>query len=53
VVFRIDNTLLACAQATGVIEPCTGPAAQRAAAVRLGGGVVPVDCGYVNREPQH
>jgi len=53
VVFRIDNTLLACAQAAGVVEPCTGPAAQRAAAVRLGGGVVPVDCGYVNREPQH
>lgn len=46
--FGIDNTLLPRAQAAGVIEVYTGPAAQRPAAVRLGAGVVPVDYGYVN-----
>ena len=46
--FGIDNTLLPRAQAAGVIEAYTGPAAQRPAAVSLGGGVVPVDYGYVN-----
>lgn len=47
VVFGIDNTLLPRALAAGVIEPYTGPAAQRAGAVPLDGGVVPVDYGYV------
>ncbi len=48
VAFGIDNTLLPRAQGAGVIEAYTGPAAQRAAAVSLGAGVVPVDYGYVN-----
>jgi len=48
VAFGIDNTLLPRAQSGGVIEAYTGPAAQRAAVVTLGGGVVPVDYGYVN-----
>lgn len=48
VVFGIDNSLLPRALAAGVIEPYTGPAAQRAAAVTLGQGVVPVDYGYVS-----
>ncbi|WP_374408424.1 thiamine ABC transporter substrate binding subunit [Hydrogenophaga sp.] len=48
VVFGIDNTLLARAQAEGVVEAYGGPAAQRAAAVAMDGGVVPVDYGYVN-----
>jgi thiamine transport system substrate-binding protein len=48
VAFGIDNTLLPRARAAGVIEAYTGPAAQRAAAVSLGGGMVPVDYGYVN-----
>ena len=47
VVFGIDNTLLPRALSAGVIEPYSGPAAQRAAAVALDGGVVPVDYGYV------
>lgn len=47
-VFGIDNTLLPRAQAAGVFEAYTGPAAQRAAAVNLDAGVVPVDYGYVN-----
>jgi thiamine transport system substrate-binding protein len=47
VVFGIDNTLLPRALSAGVIEPYSGPAAQRAAAVPLDGGVVPVDYGYV------
>ncbi|MFZ2824988.1 MAG: thiamine ABC transporter substrate-binding protein [Hydrogenophaga sp.] len=47
VVYGIDNTLLPRALAAGVIEPYTGPAAQRAAAVALEGGVVPVDYGFV------
>ena len=46
--YGIDNTLLPRALAAGVVEPYTGPAAQRAAAVTLDGGVVPVDFGYVN-----
>lgn len=49
VAFGIDNTLLPRALAAGVVEPYTGPAAQRAAAaVSMDGGVVPVDFGYVN-----
>lgn len=48
VVYGIDNTLLARALAEGVVEPYTGPAAQRASAVAMEGGVVPVDYGYVN-----
>jgi thiamine transport system substrate-binding protein len=47
VVYGIDNTLLPRALAAGVIEPYTGPAAQRTAAVAMEGGVVPVDHGYV------
>lgn len=47
VVYGIDNTLLSRALAAGVIDPYTGPAAQRAAAVAMEGGVVPVDFGYV------
>ncbi len=47
-VFGIDNSLLARAQAVGVLEPYGGPAAQRNAAVGLEAGVVPVDYGYVN-----
>jgi thiamine transport system substrate-binding protein len=47
VAFGIDNTLLPRALAAGVIEPYSGPAAQRAAAVAMEGGVVPVDYGYV------
>ncbi len=48
VAFGIDNTLLPRAQGAGVIEAYTGPATQRTAAVSLGGGVVPVDYGFVN-----
>lgn len=48
VVFGIDNTLLPRAMAAGVIDPYTGPAAQRATSAALDGGVVPVDHGYVN-----
>ena len=47
VVFGIDNTLLPRALAAGVIEPYTGPAAQRLSAATLDAGVVPVDYGYV------
>lgn len=47
VVYGIDNTLLPRALAAGVIEPYSGPAAQRASAVPLDGGVVPVDYGFV------
>jgi len=47
VVFGIDNALLPRALQAGVIEPYTGPAATRPAAVPLGGGVVPVDYGFV------
>jgi thiamine transport system substrate-binding protein len=47
VVYGIDNTLLPRALAAGVIDPYAGPAAQRAAAVAMEGGVVPVDFGYV------
>ncbi len=48
VVYGIDNTLLPRALAAGVIEPYTGPVSQRASAVAMEGGVVPVDYGYVN-----
>ncbi|MCB2016340.1 MAG: thiamine ABC transporter substrate-binding protein, partial [Hydrogenophaga sp.] len=47
VVYGIDNTLLPRAMAAGVIEPYSGPAAQRAAAVDMEEGLVPVDYGYV------
>lgn len=47
VVFGIDNALLPRALQAGVIEPYNGPAAQRPSAAPLGGGVVPVDHGYV------
>jgi thiamine transport system substrate-binding protein len=47
VVFGIDNALLPRALQAGVIEPYSGPAAQRPSAAPLGGGVVPVDHGYV------
>lgn len=47
VVYGIDNTLLPRALAAGVIEPYTGPAAQRPSAAPLEGGVVPVDYGFV------
>ena len=47
VVYGIDNTLLPRALAAGVIEPYTGPASQRTAAVPLDGGLVPVDYGFV------
>jgi len=47
VVYGIDNTLLPRALAAGVLEPYTGAVAQRAAAVAMDGGVVPVDYGYV------
>ena len=47
VVFGLDNTLLAKAQAAGVIAPYAGPAQQRAAAASLSGGVVAVDYGFV------
>lgn len=47
VVFGIDNALLPRALQAGVVEPYEGPAARRASAAPLGGGVVPVDLGYV------
>lgn len=47
VVFGIDNALLPRALAAGVIDPYTGPAAQRMSAATLDAGVVPVDYGYV------
>ena len=49
VVYGLDNSLVAKAQAAGVIEPYTGAAAQRAnaGAVALPFGVVPVDYGHV------
>ncbi|NWF46572.1 thiamine ABC transporter substrate-binding protein [Hydrogenophaga sp. D2P1] len=57
VVYGIDNTLLPRALAAGVIDPYTGPAAQRASAAAMAegadktgvvSGVVPVDYGFVN-----
>lgn len=47
VVYGIDNTLLPRALAAGVIEPYTGPVAQRMSTATLDGGVVPVDYGFV------
>jgi thiamine transport system substrate-binding protein len=47
VAFGIDNALLPRAQQAGVFEGYDGPAARRAGPVALGGGVVPVDYGYV------
>jgi thiamine transport system substrate-binding protein len=47
VVYGIDNTLLPRALAAGVIEPYSGPAAQRPSAAALDAGVVPVDYGFV------
>lgn len=48
VVYGIDNTLLPRALAAGVIEPYTGPAAQRMSAAALDAGVLPVDYGFVS-----
>lgn len=48
VVYGIDNTLLPRALAAGVIEPYTGPAAQRMSAATLEAGAVPVDYGFVS-----
>jgi thiamine transport system substrate-binding protein len=47
VAFGIDNALLPRALQAGVIDPYNGPAATRPAAAPLGGGVVPVDYGFV------
>lgn len=47
VVYGIDNTLVAKAQAAGVLDAYNGPAQQRAAAVNLGPGVTAVDYSYV------
>lgn len=47
VVYGIDNALAPKALAAGVLDPYSGPAATRAAAVSLPGGLVPVDYGYV------
>lgn len=48
VVFGIDNTLVAKAEAANVLQPYTGAAATRASVVPLHGPVVPVDYGYVS-----
>lgn len=48
VVYGLDNTLLAKAQTAQVIEPYSGPAAQRPPLVGLGGGAVAVNYGYVS-----
>ena len=47
VVYGIDNTLQAKAQAAGVLEAYTGSAAQRKAVAQLGEALVPVNHGYV------
>jgi thiamine transport system substrate-binding protein len=47
VVYGLDNTVIARAAQNEVIEPYTGPAAQREAAATLGFGAVPVDHGFV------
>ncbi len=47
VVYGIDNTLLPRALGAGVIEPYSGPAAQRPSAATLDVGAVPVDYGFV------
>lgn len=47
VVYGLDNTVIARAAQNQVIEPYTGPAAQREAVATLGFGAVPVDHGYV------
>lgn len=47
VVYGIDNTLLPRALSAGVIEPYTGPAAQRMSVATLESGAVPVDYGFV------
>jgi len=47
VVFGIDNALLPRALEAGVLDAYDGPAARRAVAASLDGGVVPVDYGYV------
>ncbi|WP_302175500.1 thiamine ABC transporter substrate binding subunit [uncultured Hydrogenophaga sp.] len=46
-VFGIDNALLPRALDAGVLDAYDGPAARRASAVPLEGGVVPVDFGFV------
>ncbi|MBU3739161.1 MAG: thiamine ABC transporter substrate-binding protein [Rhodoferax sp.] len=48
VVFGIDNALAAKAQAAQVLDPYPDAALQGPDALRLGGGLVPVDYGYVN-----
>ncbi|WP_232456522.1 thiamine ABC transporter substrate-binding protein [Hydrogenophaga crassostreae] len=48
VVFGIDNTLAPRAGAADILEPYTGPAAERKAVAELPKGLVPVDYGYVN-----
>ena len=54
VVFGLDNALLAKAQAANVLEPYSGPAAKRPAAVAMDGAaqseVLPVDYGYVTHQ---
>ena len=47
VVFGLDNSLAAKAQAAGVIEAYTGAASKRPAAAGLPNGLVPIDYGYV------
>ena len=47
VVFGLDNTLLAKAQAANVIDAYNGAAQQRTAVVPIGSGVVAVDYGFV------
>ena len=47
VVYGIDNTLQAKAQAAGVLDAYTGPAQQRKPVVGLGALLVPVNYGYV------
>lgn len=48
VVFGIDNTLVGKAVAAQVLDPYTGPLANRAASATLPSPVVPVDYGYVS-----
>ena len=47
VVFGLDNALVVKAQAANVLDAYSGAAGQRAAAVPLAMGVLPVDYGYV------
>ena len=47
VVYGLDNAAIAKASQAGVIEPYSGPAAQRESVASLGFGAVAVDYGYV------